>query len=191
MNHAVSLMPAPRVLLGRCRKRQILWAMINTAAVAIGAISTLAARSILLGDEYTSASSTAAAQARLDSILAEQGTQAQELRLIESRLHAHAEATQHPDWSVLLGYISRIGADAIVLQSFTLVPGETGGTYLVGLTGLAVSQNSVSEFVLGLERSGVFHETGLKTSSRAQEGGYTFEIECSIGSPAPQAGGTP
>lgn len=185
MNHAVSLMPMPRMLASRCRKRRVLWILINAGAVAIGGTATLAARSILLGDEYLSASSAAAAQSRLDSILAEHEAQTAELRSIETKLQAHAEATQHPDWSVLLGYISRIGASSVVLEMFSLVPGEAIGTYTVTLTGQAVSQNAVTEFLLGLERSGVFSETSLRASSRATTGGFSFEIMCTIGGETP------
>jgi len=183
MNHTASFIPARRMLASRCKQRKITWTLANTAAVVIGALGALAAHSIFLGGEHITASSTAAAQSRLDSIITEQTTQAQQLRLINARLQSHADATQHPDWSVLLGYISRIGAQSIALESFVLIPGETRGTYNVTLAGQAVSQNAVTEFVLGLERSGVFHEAGLMRSSRGNEQMYLFDIECRIGQP--------
>lgn len=183
MNHTASFIPARRALASRCKQRKIKWTLANIAAVGIGALGALSARSIFLGGEHITASSTAAAQSRLDSIITEQTTQAQQLQLINTRLQSHADATQHPDWSVLIGYISRIGAQSIALDAFVLTPGETRGSYNVTLSGQAVSQNAVTEFVLDLERSGVFHETSLMRSSRGNEQMYLFDIECRIGQP--------
>lgn len=181
MTNAISFIPAPRVLARRTRHRKLVWIAMNIGVVALGALGTIAARAILLGGHAVPASAITAAESRLEAINTEHARLAAELGGVESRLQGYAEATQHPDWSILIGYISHISKGSITLDAFALEPGNTRGTYRVALAGLAQSQNQVTDFVLGLERAGVFTKTELVRSNRTPEGGSLFAISCQIG----------
>lgn len=186
MNHAISFMPVTRRIARRQRSRKNVWIAINAVGLLLGGTAIAATRSQLQRSESSAMQATDAAQARLDSIVEEQITLAAELTRVESRLVAHAEATQHPDWSILLAYISRIGADEIALEGFVLERGDSADLYSVALAGAARSQNAVTRFLLALERSGVFASTTLVRSNRTDAGTYTFAIACRIGEePAP------
>lgn len=158
-----------------------MWIAINAVAFLLGGLAILGSQSRVHQTESSAALAIDAAQTKLDAIVEEQRSLAADLQKIESRLAAHAEATQHPDWSILLAYISRLGADSVVLNGFVLEQGERQGAYTVALAGVARSQNAVTRFLLGLERSGVFSDTTLVRSTGDANGAYTFAIACEIG----------
>lgn len=185
MNHAISFIPEPRYIALLKRRRRTVWVVINACAVALGMTLSLAARAALLGDERVSPGAVTAAQAKLRAAQAERAAVLTELRAVEARLLAHAEATEHPDWSILLGYISRVGEGSVSLDGFVLEPADWDNVYLVGLTGQAMSQNDVTRFLLSLEGSGVFSATNLMRSGMTQNNTYAFAIVCRIGTPPP------
>lgn len=181
MNHAVSFIPAPRRLARLQHSRKSVWIAINGIALLLGGSAIAATHSQLHRSASSAFQATEAAQARLDALVEEQRTLAADLARLESRLLAHAEATQHPDWSILLGYISRICADEIALEGFVLEQGDHPDSYAVAFAGVARSQNAVTRFLLGLERSGVFSSTTLIRSGLSARGTHTFAIACRIG----------
>ena len=181
MSHAVSFIPAPRRISRAQQTRRSLWLVVNAtaAALCVGAIGV--SRSMHQQSVVSAANANEAAQARLDGIIDEQVMLAERLGVIDSRLLAHAEATEHPDWSILLGFISRICGDSIVLEGFVLEQGEGTEHYEIAIAGVGRTQNAVTRFLLALERSGVFSNTALVKSGRAAEGAFTFAIACRIG----------
>ena len=188
MNDAMSFTPAPRRRRRIASQRRVLWTGINLATALAGAIGALGACFTLLSDGSATAEALQAARARLDEVIAEQQAIGSELEKVEARLGAYERATVHPDWSILLAYISRVGAGTITLDGFVLEPvdgeSERHKAYTVGLNGRTSSQNSVTEFVLALEQSKVFSSTELIRSGRGTSGSFTFAIRCTLGRPA-------
>ncbi len=181
MNHAASVIPAPRRTARLLARRRLLWIGVNAGTLIVGGIAGLLVRSVLLSGGGVSPGALDAARGRLESIVGEQKSLAEELRTVESRLLSHAEATQHPDWSILLAYISRVAGDEVALDELTLEPGEPPAAFTLAIRGNAVSQNAVTAFVLALEQSGVFTSTALLRSGRTPAGTYAFAITCRIG----------
>ena len=191
MNHAVSFIPAPRLIARRKRSRKSLWFAINAATLTLGGTAILASQSRVLRTESSSSLAIETAQSKLDSIVDEQHAVAADLKKTESRLAAHAEATQHPDWSILLAYISRLGANNVALTEFAIERADLPGAYTVNIAGSARSQNDVTRFLLGLERSGVFSDTALIRSAGVTTGAYAFAIACEIGDHSPPSDADP
>ncbi len=118
------------------------------------------------------------------------------------KLAAARMRAKHPDWSLLLAMLAGHVSDELILERCCLRPvkpgsqdaGRTpapGGTapggqverYVLELTGLARSQTAVSQFVLRLEKSGVFREVRLvKTHRREFRNAKVvgFRVECSL-----------
>lgn len=122
------------------------------------------------------------------------------------KLAAARMRVRHPDWSLLLAMLAGHVSDELILERCCLRPVEPGsqdagrtpapgavpgGTapagqverYVLELTGLARSQTAVSQFVLRLEKSGVFREVRLvKTHRREFRNAKVvgFHVECSL-----------
>jgi Tfp pilus assembly protein PilN len=113
---------------------------------------------------------------------------------------------RQPDWSKLLGLLAEELGNDIVLSHFGLAALNTDGKdaaenlkewfsassagpllaegrYRLRLTGFGHSQNSVSQFILRLEQTGVFESVKLMTSNRQtflDDQAVAFSIECGI-----------
>jgi hypothetical protein len=122
------------------------------------------------------------------------------------KLAAARMRVRHPDWSLLLAMLAGHVSDELILERCCLRPVEPGsqdagrtpapgavpgGTapagqverYVLELTGLARSQTAVSQFVLRLEKSGVFREVRqVKTHRREFRNAKVvgFHVECSL-----------
>ncbi len=157
---------------------------------------------VLYRGEDTQADSGTLAEgiAVLDAELAEIEQQQAGLRpeLIEKNLvlTAGQSITDHPDWSLLLIYLSdEVLGDEIILGGFRLAPvkGESQGKDIqdvpmtVTLTGHAMTTLAVSQFVLRLEESGLFNRVSLERTRREPfltGQAIAFEIHCLMSSSA-------
>ena len=126
-----------------------------------------------------------------------------ELNEADSLLDSIRGIAKQPDWSLLLGLVSKTLGDEVVLDTFRLGPPNTGGTivrvqrtasgspsapkneppYTLYISGYARSQAAVSRFVLRLDELDLFDRVDLlKTSREAMfDGDATgFQVQCSF-----------
>ena len=122
----------------------------------------------------------------------------------QTKLAVARTVGDQPDWSKLLAIISSTLDDQIVLSNARLdstvgtggsqrqaaaqptsrPAGEADGKLMVNLQGFAKSQAAVTQFVLRLERLGLFDRVEMMNSSRQQFGtsseATAFRIDCEL-----------
>jgi hypothetical protein len=129
-----------------------------------------------------------------------------ELAAAQATLRATRSIADQPDWSALLALMGRATGDDVMLRSFDLQPAPAvpavapkGGNnargpqpapaparaagFVLATGGLAQSQLAVTQFVLRLERIGLFSRVTLLDTSREpfRDGEATsFRVECVI-----------
>ena len=130
-----------------------------------------------------------------------------ELSAAELRLRANNAVGDQPDWSLLLMLLSRSLTEEVVLRQCELGaaasskapgawraganrPAEGGGPNLLSIEGYGRTQPDVSQFVLHLERLGLFDHVKLIKTSRQPfltDSAVAFRVECWFG----EQGGNP
>jgi hypothetical protein len=141
----------------------------------------------------------------------------EELSGLQATLRATRGIANQPDWSILLALLGKATGDDVMLRSLDLQPGDSlssgkndkpaappvavkGGSpaasrppaFVLNLTGLAQTQPAVTQFVLRLERLGIFSRVTLLDTSREpfRDGEATsFRLECLIGGSSPATAG--
>lgn len=133
---------------------------------------------------------------RLAEVSARLGKLGPQLAQAQSSLETSRMVTQQPDWSILLGWLSNMVSEDVVLRECRLTPvppeedaGETDAgarqvvhrnqeqdapwrgaappqAFVFELRGLGGSQQAVSDFVLRLEGSGLFDRVTLIETHR-------------------------
>jgi hypothetical protein len=123
--------------------------------------------------------------------LLEKDTQAKQAKLARENatLRANLVVHQEPNWSVLMALIAaEMGEDA-VLERFRLMPESSKAdasaptSYVVLLSGTSLSQASVFEFVIRLEKLGLFKKVTISESRRKSMGGREvvgFDMRCDL-----------
>ncbi|MFP4144451.1 MAG: PilN domain-containing protein [Phycisphaeraceae bacterium] len=99
---------------------------------------------------------------------------------VRATLAASRGISEQPDWSLLLSLLAGQLADDAALTRCQLEPAEDGG-YRLHLAGLAGSMEAVSDYLLELERLGLFDRVQLLDTSRRPSSGrplLSFRIEC-------------
>jgi hypothetical protein len=104
----------------------------------------------------------------------------------QTRMASVMEVSEQPDWSILLSVLSRTLGDDIVLTAVdTSGPDGAGGASTMPdvftITGVGRSQPAIAQFVLRLERLGLFSRVDLvQTSPQSVFGtdGIGFKLEC-------------
>jgi hypothetical protein len=143
----------------------------------------------------------------------------EELAGAQATLRATRSIADQPNWSTLLSLIGRATGDDVMLRTFELQPQAPIGSgavtaaapkangrqaaastpapkpagFVLSASGLAQSQLAVTQFVLRLEKVGLFSKVTLLDTSREpfREGEATsFRLECVI-DPAPPAATAP
>jgi len=125
-------------------------------------------------------------------------------RLADARwkLESGRAVGQQPDWSILLALLAKNLGDDVVLERCQLFPADpapaeasatgamAGGRYVFEIDGLARSQLAVSRFVLRLEKTGLFDQVRLISTSRRTflgQKAVAFRLECLLqGTPDPE-----
>ncbi len=114
-----------------------------------------------------------------------------------SRAVSHAQAVgDHPDWSRLLALVARARGEKVVLARIAVEPASAAPAeraqartsdanarpaYELSLAGTGASQAAVSEYVLTLERLGLFESVTLvETRARATADGVQGVVEFSL-----------
>jgi len=192
----VDLLPRScrEALAGRRRKR--VWAMVCGLYGAMVAISWLASP----GPAPTLASELARANALTVVRERELETVRGEVRELARSVGLAQAVGDHPNWSRLLSLVARARGEKVVLSRIAVESVAAGATdraqarsneglprpgYEVSLAGTGVNQASVSEFVLGLERLGLFDsvtlvETRARATSDGVQGVVEFSLRCRL-----------
>lgn len=189
MIRAPSLVPAPRVFLRKKRRRLHGWGAVLALLVLVGSTGAALAR-VWVSDPNAATNEDIADAERL---LEELAAQRDALRIraagAAATLRAARAAADHPDWSILLAYISDLCGDRITLSSFSLDPETDGDGFDIRIQGNGRTQQDVAVFVLGLEDAKVFSTTRLEQSGgRATEAGIPFTVVCLIRTTRPAGG---
>lgn len=134
-----------------------------------------------------------------------------EPKLLDLRVQVLASraVSQQPDWAILLAALSESRGEQIVLQACNLSPNvppaaksnrvaapiaapvdntkradaQNPDRYDLQVTGMSESQQAVSEFILALERTGLFERVGLVVTERTQyqsQPVVSFTIHCAL-----------
>ena len=144
-----------------------------------------------------------------------------ELSGVQATLRATRAIANQPDWSILLALLGHATGDDVMLRSFELqpnapvapavkaaptppgarapqpsAPAPRSAAFVLNLGGLGQSQPAVTQFVLRLERVGLFSRVTLLDTSREpfRDGEATsFRLECVIdgSTAAPGAANSP
>lgn len=172
----VNFIPVPRRQVKACRTRLRRWGIglsIHAAALLVGygvCVSCVRPDTSELDEQCkVLAAQTKASKAKVLSLR-------RELAEAGRRLRAAQAVGRHADWGVLLALVARNVGDEVVLARCRLEsrerPGaEAGGgkpaeRLVLALSGFARSQAQVSDFILRLEKTGLFDAVRLvKTGS--------------------------
>jgi hypothetical protein len=188
MINAPSLIPAQRVLRRKRRARSRLWAAALGALAIAGAAGSVGARAWLLDRDGVSSSELQAAETRLADLTTQRSTLLQEWSANAATLRAVRAASDHPDWSILLAFVAKLGADRVTLDLFSLEPASGAEGFDIRVEGVGRTQQDVARFVLGLETAGVFSSTRLERSGAEEaRDGVPFSVVCLI-RPEPPGG---
>jgi hypothetical protein len=128
-----------------------------------------------------------------------------QLARVQREREAGRAVTEQPDWSLVMALLGEIRGGDTVLESCELAaatdaaatgahaPGKvapatetrspSGGRFVLNLSGLAVSQQAVSEFVLSLERCKLFDRVSMvETKARpyGSEQVTAFRVQCDL-----------
>lgn len=186
--NATNLMPRTRLAALRRSDRLRAWVMGLSAYSAVLLLGWAVA-----GKIATASAEGVARMVRDARVQAETGEAAvKKLRGEVAGLSARAGAARaiadHPDWSVLLGLVAGLRGDEIVLGTVDLsagpggAPGRPSG-YTLLLAGSARSHQSVTQFALRLESTGLFERVTIgDTRVQEHEGGsqVAFQVRCTL-----------
>lgn len=210
---AVNLIPMARRLAAARRRRIRRWGIVGGFYAVVLAC---AYGSVVLPGSVGSATLDArirdVASQAADSEAQTKKVQA-EYEAVQSRLRAVRRVTGHPDWSVLLGLISRAREGQVVFEVCELeplaaspaktapkpadaapggtaptspAPAPSGTRYVLRLNGMATQQQEIPKFVLRLEALQLFENVTLLESQARQLDEaevFAFRIECGLRDP--------
>jgi len=200
MNPTVNLIPKYRIAARRRTRAAVRWAQ-GGAALAVVLVGSVVffetqwaqnpqAMAEQLAEATTSVEDTGVRLRRLEA----------ELLATQRRVDANRAVTNQPDYAVLLALLARTLDEQVVLRScgfeamiFDDKPSETRRTsaaapdqpagFEVHTSGYAKTQRAVSDFVLRLEQTGLFHEVRLLRTQRepvpfGDGHAIGFEVRC-------------
>jgi hypothetical protein len=185
--NSVNLIPMARQLSDARRVRAIRWVCISTATVAL----LFAADRALRFNSAKSLAIDSGQFARLENDIAVKTRTTNQLRHEIEALDRLAKAsrvvTEHPDYSTLLGLLSRCAGSEITLGLCAVDRPQHGEDTqkslppVLRVNGTGVSQSAVTSFVLRIESTGVFDQVTLLRSneqSDAMGSSTAFQLEC-------------
>lgn len=189
---AANLIPKARRDAQRVVRRTRAWSL---AIAGLAAALTIAWGALYNTYAVDAAASTAqllradadvrAADTELKSVRAD-------LSSAQRLLDAAREVRDHPDWSLLLGAMTRLKGDDVALASLEIAPADAAparaaaarpSRYSLRISGVARDHRAATAFSLQLEQTGVFSRVSLTdTSSQAIEGRelVAFGLECTL-----------
>jgi len=212
--NGVNFIPGQRRLIGARRFRVRAWTVAVSAYAVLATIAFVGFATVSTGDDVSVAHRLQLVPAEIEGSRRTVVTLSQEVAEARARLEAARTVIDQPDWSVLLGVLARALGDDVVLtscrlgaaqttpagagmtrgshnnasQSAPAVPvGQPPGRYLLSISGVGRSQSAVSQFVLRLERIGLFDYVSVLRTTREAYGdneAIGFAVEASIGNGA-------
>ncbi len=195
-------MPAPRRQAKACRIRVRQWLAPSAAFAAMLVIVCITCHSTWGVNHDPYAGQSALTMERIGS--SERTIQSLNKQLVASRwkLETCKGVGRQPDWSVMLKFLSEGLGNEMVLRSCELnevmisgperpagttsdsdvpVPGRTA--FVLHIEGFGRSQTAVSQFVLRLERSGMFDSVRLERTIREpfmETKAIAFHLKCTL-----------
>lgn len=208
----VNLIPAYRLEAAHLRRRARLWSVAWLACAALVAASGLVMHSTSAQASDVTDEALQRAVSHADELTRSITKADRELAEAQTRLAAGRALSDRPDWSMMLVTVSKLLGTDNVLSVFKLraetaavagpVPGgaqsggaQSGGTqsggaqpagvsrYKLEIAGMGRSQESVSEFVLRLQGTGLFEEVKFIRSAREpfmSGEAVAFGVECTL-----------
>jgi len=191
----INLIPAPRRQAKARRTRLVRWGVV--LGLYVGA---LLGAHFVCGACWSGGSDLLAAETRASAAKLREANRLMlslhaEMVQTEEKLRSAQAVGRQPDWGVLLGLLARNVGDDVVLEFCRVRQGDgrsRSGTkppaaarldepLLLDLGGLAMSQAVVSQFVLRLEKTGLFDQVRLvNTTQRTflKKDAVAFRLEC-------------
>jgi Tfp pilus assembly protein PilN len=189
---AANLIPRARRDAQRVAARARAWALVVAGVGVALAIAWGALFNTYAIDAADSAAQLERADADLRAADAELKTSRAELAGARRLLDAAREVRDHPDWSILLGAMSRRKGDGVALASLDIAPADLKPSqaavtrpsrYALRIAGVARDHRAATAFSLMLESTGVFSRVSLTdTATRSVDGHevVAFGVECSL-----------
>ena len=186
---AVNLL-SPARLAARHRRRRIRSWVVGVGMYAALLVAIwMGARVLTGGAGQTLASQIDRTERRITQ--SKQRMAALQPKLAEARttLAASRAVGEQPDWSLLLGLLSKLLDERTVLTNCRLEPLDDAprtaeGPYRLHISGMGRTQVAVSAYMLRLEESGLFDKVTLvdtQTEPFRQGEAVGFRIECRLG----------
>jgi Tfp pilus assembly protein PilN len=198
----INLIPLPRLEVMARRRRVHRW----LAAAGAYAVILIVGYTMCVASAGSDVDATGAAlektNRRIDDLNRALESLRPQLAEAQTKLVVARTVGDQPDWSLLLTVISSTLDEEIVLNNArldmsdaTIAAGrqsgaptsrpstDPGAKFTVGLQGFARSQAAVTQFVLRLERLGLFDRVEMMNSSRQPFGSADatgFRIECEL-----------
>ena len=199
----VNLIPADRLARKRRMARLRIWAVICGIHLTTLVVALLSAHAIWGGDDDGMTEELKSAVQQIERYNVSVVELRKELAKARTALEMNRAITSQPGWSKLLILLADQLGDEVVLNNCQLVVLNTDGTghlqeslsssaagmppagrrHKLKLSGLGRRQSSVSQFVLRLEKIGLFGSVRLINSYRQpflNEQAVAFSVECSI-----------
>ena len=193
--NGINLIPAHRRLHRSRRARRGIWIVVGTAYAAILLTVAVSVRLMWTTPGLALSEELDRAGREISDAQADQADLRRQLQRVAASLAAGQTVGTQPDWSILLSVMARQMGDDVVLDSFRLAgQGPAAGAdgeplplasrpYTLQLSGMARDPLAVSNFVLRLERTGLFQRVTLGQSQRREVSGgeaVGFRIECRL-----------
>lgn len=180
---SVNLIPATRRAAAASERRIRAWGVVGSlyALVLLGVCAAMAADS---GEVRQAAEAAQRAQERLTKVDQDLTKAKSALNATRVQLEAARAVGKHPDWSRLLGALSMLKGERVVLTTFELTSagvapegdgktdakadGTKSRSYTLRVAGLAEEAKDASAFVAALEATQVFDEVLLQEAKAAR-----------------------
>ncbi len=201
----VNLIPRKRLLRKRRGTHLRLWMVLSVCYVALVASALSVSYLMWSVNDAALASELQTTVQKAKDLTDSINNMEVELGEVQAELETSKAMRNHPDWSALLVLLANQLGDEVVLDDFQLkpLPPEVSGSevpavpgegsrkttpleqqrYELTLGGFGKTQGAVSQFVLRLERTELFHQVKLTKSSRERfltGEAVAFRVECSI-----------
>jgi len=191
---SINLIPAAH-LRARQRRRRVQWWIRGAAAYALVLTALYAVCQTVSGHgDRALAAELADADQQITATQSEMKSLLPKLTEAHHTLEASRAVVEQPDWSILLAMLAQTLDEQIVLQrcalggpdAKTARQADTAGPgeYVLALSGVGRSQTDVSQFVLRLERSGLFQQVKLvqtAVTTFLAAPAVRFELACHFG----------
>ena len=182
-----NLIPLSRQLRDARRTRARTWSF--ALGGICGAMAVAYACCVLAPSEVSASPPEAFSKTAAELSKANQESAAlrRELAVLREQVQSRQYILQQPDYSLLLGLVSQVVDDDVVLNHCELVndsQGEQSQAQVLKLGGFARSQPAVAGFMLQIEATGIFRKVTLVRSNEQpllDRQAAAFQVQCVFG----------